>query len=90
MLIQDFVVFNSISDYGTSNDIAFFGAAGKVISLAFIPVLGLAQALQPVIGMNYGAKQDKRIKQAYLTFAIFGIILLLLILVSIHSITQTK
>ena len=79
MLIQEFIVFNSISYYGTTHDIAFFGAAGKLILLAFIPVFGLVEALKPVIGMNYGAKQEKRIKKAYLTFGIFGIILLLLI-----------
>ena len=79
MLIQNFVVFNSISDYGTKNDIAFFGATVKVISLASIPVMGLAEALGPIIGMNYGAKKQKRIKKAYLTFATCGFLLLFLI-----------
>ncbi|AVH69228.1 MATE family efflux transporter [Nostoc sp. 'Lobaria pulmonaria (5183) cyanobiont'] len=79
MLAQGFVVFNSISYYGTNNDIAFFGATQKVTSLVFIPVVGFAQALQPIIGMNYGAKNHRRIKKAYLTFAIIGTILLLLI-----------
>ena len=79
ILAQGFVVFNSISYYGTNNDIAFFGATQKVTSLVFIPVIGFAQALQPIIGMNYGAKNHKRIKKAYLTFAIIGTILLLLI-----------
>ena len=79
MLIQNFVVFNSISDYGTKNDIAFFGATVKVISLASIPVMGLAEALGPIIGMNYGAKKLYRIKKAYLTFATCGFLLLFLI-----------
>ncbi|WP_375475199.1 MATE family efflux transporter [uncultured Nostoc sp.] len=79
MLAQGFVVFNSISYYGTNNDIAFFGATQKVTSLVFIPIIGFAQALQPIIGMNYGAKNHRRIKKAYLTFAIIGTILLLLI-----------
>lgn len=79
ILIQDFVVFNSISDYGRNHDIAFFGATVRVISLVFIPVDGLGKALQPIIGINYGAKKLYRIKKAYLTFASFGIILLLLI-----------
>ncbi|MHC5762955.1 MATE family efflux transporter [Nostoc sp.] len=79
MLLQGFVVFNSISYYGTNNDIAFYGATGQVNSLVFIPVIGLAQALQPIIGMNYGAKNHRRIKKAYLIFAIIGTILLLLI-----------
>jgi putative MATE family efflux protein len=79
MLVQEFVVFNLISNYGTNNDIAFFGATGKVTSLVFIPIIGFAQALQPIIGMNYGAKNYRRLKKAYLTFAIIGTILLLLI-----------
>ena len=79
MLIQNFVVFNSISDYGTKNDIAFFGATVKVISLASIPVMGLAEAFGPIIVINYGAKKQKRIKKAYLTFVTCGFLLLLLI-----------
>ncbi len=79
LLVQDFVVFNSIYYYGTSNDIAFFGATVKVTSLVFIPIIGFAQALQPIIGMNYGAKNHRRLQKAYLTFAIIGTILLLLI-----------
>ena len=89
ILIQDFVIFNSISYYGTSNDIAFFGAVGKVISLVFIPVAGLAQALGPIIGMNYGAKKLYRIKKAYLTFVTFGFILLLLICIPLQLSPRT-
>lgn len=79
ILIQDFVTYNLIADYGKNIDIAFFGATIKVNSLMFIPIIGFAQALQPVIGINYGAKNYVRIKKAYLIFAIIGAILLLLI-----------
>ncbi|MUL37900.1 MATE family efflux transporter [Gloeocapsopsis dulcis] len=78
-LAQSFVIFNSIAYYGTNNDIAFFGATGKVGSLVFIPIIGFAQALQPIIGMNYGARNYQRLKKAYLTFAMSGTTLLLLI-----------
>ncbi|MEM6402085.1 MAG: MATE family efflux transporter, partial [Cyanobacteria bacterium P01_D01_bin.116] len=79
ILIQNFVIFNLISDYGTKNDIAFFAATGKINSLAFIPVAGLSQALGPIIGINYGAKKQKRIKKAYLIFVTCGFLLLFLI-----------
>ncbi|MDZ8184123.1 MAG: MATE family efflux transporter [Nostoc sp. ChiSLP02] len=75
ILLQDFVVFNLISNYGKSTDIAFFGATVKVSSFVFIPIIGFAQALQPIIGMNYGAQNYARLKKAYLTFAIIGTIL---------------
>ncbi|MDM9379467.1 MATE family efflux transporter [Chlorogloeopsis sp. ULAP01] len=78
-LLQDFVIFNSLSYYGTNNDIAFVGTTAKLNALVFIPIFGFAQALQPIIGMNYGAKNYQRIKKAYLTFAIIATILLILI-----------
>ncbi|KYC36582.1 MATE family efflux transporter [Scytonema hofmannii PCC 7110] len=78
-LVQSFVIFKSISHYGTNSDIAFFGATGKVASFVLIPVSGFAQALQPIIGMNYGARNYDRLKKAYLTFAIIATLLLILI-----------
>ncbi|KAB8315449.1 MATE family efflux transporter [Tolypothrix campylonemoides VB511288] len=77
-LIQSFVVFKSISHYGTQNDIAFFGATVTLTSLAYIPSNGFTQALQPVIGINYGAKNYDRLKKAYLTFLNGGITVLTL------------
>ncbi|NWF58409.1 MAG: polysaccharide biosynthesis C-terminal domain-containing protein [Fischerella sp.] len=79
ILVQEFVIFNLISDYGKNIDIAFFGATMKVDSLMVIPIVGLAQALQPVIGINYGANNYRRVKNAYLIFAIIGTTLLLFI-----------
>jgi putative MATE family efflux protein len=78
-LVQSFVILKSISYYGTNNDIAFYGATIKVSSFALIPISGFAQALQPIIGINYGAKNYDRLKKAYLTFAIIGSFLLILI-----------
>lgn len=78
-LVQGSVIFKSISLYGTHHDLAFFGATTRVASLVFIPIGGFAQALQPIIGINDGAKNYDRIKKAYLTFAIIGTILLILI-----------
>ncbi|RCJ27423.1 MATE family efflux transporter [Nostoc sp. ATCC 43529] len=89
ILVQDFIVFNSISHYGTNTDIAFFGAAGKVISIVFIPIIGFSQALQPIIGMNYGAQNYGRIKKAYLTFAILGTLLLILIWLPLQLFPKT-
>ncbi|MEH2206123.1 MAG: MATE family efflux transporter [Nostoc sp.] len=89
ILIQDFLIFNLISFYGTNSDIAFFGATVKVSSFVFIPIIGFAQALQPIIGMNYGAQNYERIKKAYLTFAIIGTILAILIWLPLQLFPKT-
>ncbi len=77
ILVQESVIFNLISYYGVNSDIAFFGASVKLSSFTFIPIIGLANALQPVIGMNYGAKNYRRVKNSYFIFAVIGTILLI-------------
>ncbi|TBR56996.1 MATE family efflux transporter [Westiellopsis prolifica IICB1] len=89
ILLQDFVVFNLISYYGTNSDIAFFGATVKVSSFVFIPIIGFSQALQPIIGMNYGAQNYQRVKKSYLTFAIIGTILSILIWLPLQLLPKT-
>lgn len=70
--IQSFVVFKSISHYGIHSDIAFFGATETLISLVLILLNGFVQASQPVMGINYGARNYDRLKKAYLSFVITG------------------
>jgi putative MATE family efflux protein len=78
-IVQQIVVFKSIAYYGTDSDIAFAGATIRLYSLVITPLYGFVQALNPVIGMNYGARDYKRIKDAYLIFGIGGTIFLILI-----------
>lgn len=78
-LIEQVVIFKSIAHYGTDNDIAFAGASFRVYALALIPIMGFVQALQPVLGMNYGAQNYDRLKKAYFTFGIGSTIFLTLI-----------
>ncbi|MBN3958497.1 MATE family efflux transporter [Nostoc sp. NMS8] len=70
-LVQSFIVFKSLSYYGTNHDIAFYGATLRLTSLAFIPLDGFVSALQPVIGINYGAGNYDRLKKSYFTFIIW-------------------
>lgn len=78
-LIQSFVVLKSISHYGIQSDIAFYGATLRLNSLVSMPIGGFTQALQPVIGINYGARNYDRLKKAYLTFLIGAAALLTLL-----------
>ncbi|CBN54923.1 MULTISPECIES: MATE family efflux transporter [Kamptonema] len=78
-IVQQVVIFKSIAYYGTDTDIAFAGATLNLYSLAVTPVYGFVQALQPVIGINYGSGNHNRMKQAYFIFGIGGTILLTVI-----------
>jgi putative MATE family efflux protein len=74
-------VYNALSSYGGDVAIAVFGIAIKINSFIFLPLLGMAFGLQPIVGFNYGAKQFGRIVEAVklslvvtTTFGLFGLI----------------
>ncbi|MDZ7790647.1 MAG: MATE family efflux transporter [Xanthomonadales bacterium] len=71
-LVQAVVVFNMLSRIGSEADIAFFGAAWRVLLFMLTPLFGLMRAFQPVAGINYGAGQWQRIRDSYWTFVAAG------------------
>jgi Na+-driven multidrug efflux pump len=77
--IQQALMFRAIADYGTSDDVAFCGATFGIYSLAIVPIYGLVQTLQPVIGINYGAGQYRRLKAGFLIFVMGGTVFATLI-----------
>lgn len=71
-LIQSVVVLNAIVKIGTAADLAFFAAAVRIQMFLMTPLFGLMRALQPVVGVNYGAKQYSRVKNSFLLFCKTG------------------
>lgn len=57
-------VYNALASYGGDVAIAVFGITMKINSFIFLPLLGMAFGLQPIVGFNYGAKQFERIVEA--------------------------
>lgn len=76
-LIQGLVVFNTLTRYGTTADVAFYGVVYRVFQFLLTPIFGLFRALQPVIGINYGAKQFDRVIRAYKVFSVAALVLTL-------------
>jgi Na+-driven multidrug efflux pump len=76
-LVQAIVVFNALSRYGTTLDIAFYGVVYRVFQFLLTPIFGLMRALQPVLGINYGAKQYDRVIGSYKVFAVTAMLLTL-------------
>lgn len=71
-LVQAIVVFNAIVNNGTESDLAFFAAANRILFFFMTPLFGLMRALQPVVGINFGAQQYDRVKQSFLLFTRSG------------------
>ena len=69
-LIQMTVVYNTAVRFGGETQIALMGAAQRVLQLAFVPIWGMSQGLQPVVGTNFGAEEYSRVKSVTNTFII--------------------
>ncbi|MEO0554683.1 MAG: MATE family efflux transporter [Bacteroidota bacterium] len=74
-LIQAIVVFNAIVNNGTDSDLAFFAGANRFLFFLMTPLFGLMRALQPVLGINFGARQYDRVKKSFWLFTRTGIYL---------------
>ncbi|MEM6398293.1 MAG: MATE family efflux transporter [Bacteroidota bacterium] len=77
-LIQAIVVFNAIVGVGGNIDgnLAFFAAANRIALFLMTPLFGLMRALQPTVGINYGAGQYKRVKQSFWLYTKTGLLIL--------------
>ncbi|WP_373899080.1 MATE family efflux transporter [Haloimpatiens sp. FM7315] len=50
--------------YGGSLAVAAMGIINSIAMLIFMPMFGINQGVQPIIGYNYGAKKPARVKKA--------------------------
>ncbi len=67
------IVLNaSLFHYGGESAIAVYGIINRVMMFALFPVLGVTQGFLPVAGYNYGAKNNKRVKETIKTAILYG------------------
>jgi putative MATE family efflux protein len=77
------LMINTITRYGGEIAVAAFGVFFRVMSFLFMPMMGIAQGAQPIIGFNYGANKLDRVQKALrlanigaTLIAVFGFIIL--------------
>lgn len=58
------VLNNSLAYYGGELAISVYGVINRVMMFLFMPMFGIVQGMQPIVGYNYGAKQINRVKEA--------------------------
>jgi len=59
-------LFNNIlRSLGGELPIATFGVLFRVISFVFMPMIGIAQGAQPIMGFNFGAQQFRRVRKGF-------------------------
>lgn len=56
---------NVLKTYGTDLAIGAMATISSVSLMCLMPIFGINQGAQPIIGFNYGAKQEKRAQEAF-------------------------
>lgn len=75
MLVQMTIVYNTAVRFGGETQIALMGASQRVMQLAFVPIWGMSQGMQPAVGTNFGAKEYERVKKLTNVFIVGSTIL---------------
>jgi MATE family, multidrug efflux pump len=63
--VQNFIMNTSLATYGGDIAISGMGVVNSIVTLMIMPIFGINQGVQPIIGYNYGAKKYDRVKEAY-------------------------
>ena len=74
-MIQQTLLYRSAFKYGGESNGILMAASLRLYGFSFIPLWGMSQGLQPVVGTNYGAKQYKRVRETMKVFSIGGLLL---------------
>lgn len=73
----------SIKQYGNVLDFSIFGLVSRILVFITMPLTGIGQGVQSVIGFNYGAGKTERLKSivnmGYLYSTLFGALLFVLL-----------
>lgn len=79
VIILNFTLFK----YGGEISIAVYGIINRVMMFALFPVLGVTQGFLPIAGYNYGANNNKRVKETINTAILFGTVIATIIFIGI-------
>lgn len=74
-MIQQTLLYKVAFKYGGERNGILMAASLRLYGFSFIPLWGLSQGLQPLIGTNFGARKYDRVKETMSIFTKAGIIL---------------
>jgi len=64
--VQQLILNKMLFAYGGDMALSVVGILMSIITLLFMPILGISQGAQPLIGFNYGSRQYDRVKAAFI------------------------
>lgn len=74
----NFIMNHSLGVYGGDVAISGMGIVSSIITLMIMPIFGINQGVQPIIGYNYGAMKYDRVKEAFWLAVIFATVIVVI------------
>lgn len=59
------VTYGALTAIGSADALASIGVVQRIGQFVFMPIIGIAVAIQPLWGYNYGARKIARVRKAY-------------------------
>ncbi|NLU50178.1 MAG: MATE family efflux transporter [Syntrophomonadaceae bacterium] len=82
--VQQLILNKTLIIYGGDMALSAVGIIWSIATLLFMPVLGVSQGAQPIIGFNYGARQYDRVQETWGKAVIAGTCIALVGYLMIH------
>ncbi len=73
--ILNFIMNRGLNSYGGDIAVSGMGIVNSIVTLMIMPIFGINQGMQPIIGYNYGARKFDRVKQAYHLGVLFATVI---------------
>lgn len=77
-----------VLQYGADVHLAILGVGNRISMFFFMPIFGLVQGLQPIIGFNYGARKISRVIEAVRKASLYATILSVLAFIILMTLTR--
>jgi len=82
--VQQTILNNALVAYGGDMALSALGIMMSISTLLFMPLIGISQGAQPLIGYNYGARQYDRVRETLRKAVIAGTCICLVFYLVIH------
>lgn len=76
--VLNFIMNANLGAYGGDIAISGMGIVNGIVTLIIMPIFGINQGVQPIIGYNYGAKKYDRVKEAYKLAVVFATVIVVI------------
>ncbi len=76
--VLNLIMNRRLGEYGGDVAISGMGIVNSIVTLMIMPLFGINQGSQPIIGYNYGAGKYGRVKEAYKIAVIFATVIVII------------